>query len=72
MTVSNDLIRTGFVCYVNLAVRLFGLNTNNGFFFLIFMGPCIAGIFQCISNKMQRYTVYLYLETALHVPTLPR
>ena len=21
----------------------------------------------CISNKMQRYTVYLYLETALHV-----
>jgi len=24
-------------------------------------------LFQCISNKMQRYTVYLYLETALHV-----
>jgi hypothetical protein len=24
-------------------------------------------IFQYISNKMQRYTVYLYLETALHV-----
>ena len=31
------------------------------------MGPCILGIFQYISNKMQRYTVYLYLETALHV-----
>jgi hypothetical protein len=33
------------------------------------MGPCIVSIFQytCISNKMQRYTVYLYLETALHV-----
>jgi hypothetical protein len=31
------------------------------------MGPCIASIFQYISNKMQRYTVYLYLETALHV-----
>jgi hypothetical protein len=32
------------------------------------MGPCIVSIFQytCISNKMQRYTVYLYLETALH------
>ena len=29
MTVSNDLLRTGFVCYVNLAVRLFGMNTNN-------------------------------------------
>jgi hypothetical protein len=24
-------------------------------------------IFQYISNKMQRYTVYLYLETFLHV-----
>jgi len=31
------------------------------------MGPCIINIFQYISNKMQRYTVYLYLETALHV-----
>jgi hypothetical protein len=36
---------------------------------LTFMGPCIVSIFQytCISNKMQRYIVYLYLETALHV-----
>jgi hypothetical protein len=34
---------------------------------LTFMGPCIVSIFQYISNKMQRYTVYLYLETALHV-----
>jgi len=34
---------------------------------LTFMGPCIVRIFQYISNKMQRYTVYLYLETALHV-----
>jgi hypothetical protein len=33
------------------------------------MGPCIVSIFQYtrISNKMQRYIVYLYLETALHV-----
>jgi hypothetical protein len=31
------------------------------------MGPCILSIFQYICNKMQRYTVYLYLETALHV-----
>src|SRR5215475_10619210 len=30
---------------------------------LMFMGKCIVSI----SNKMQRYTVYLYLETALHV-----
>ena len=34
---------------------------------LTFMGTCIVSIFQYISNKMQRYTVYLYLETALHV-----
>jgi hypothetical protein len=27
------------------------------------MGTCIVSI----SNKKQRYTVYLYLETALHV-----
>jgi hypothetical protein len=33
------------------------------------MGPCILSIFQytCISNKLQCYTVYLYLETALYV-----
>ena len=31
------------------------------------MGTCIVNIFQYISNKMQRSTVYLYLETALHV-----
>jgi hypothetical protein len=31
------------------------------------MGPCIVSIIQYISNKMQRYTLYLYLETALHV-----
>jgi len=31
------------------------------------MGPCIVSIFQNISNKTQRYTVYLYLETALYV-----
>jgi hypothetical protein len=36
---------------------------------LTFMGPCIVSIFQytCISNKMQHYKVYLYLETALRV-----
>jgi hypothetical protein len=34
---------------------------------LTFMGPCIVSIFQYISNNMQRYTVHLYLETALHV-----
>jgi len=31
------------------------------------MGPCILSIFQYMSNKMPRYPVYLYLETALHV-----
>jgi hypothetical protein len=31
------------------------------------MGTCIVSVFQYISNKMQCYIVYLYLETALHV-----
>jgi hypothetical protein len=31
------------------------------------MGPCIVNIFHYTSNKMQCYTIYLYLETALHV-----
>jgi hypothetical protein len=31
------------------------------------MGPCFVSIFQYIANKMQRYTVLLYLETAVHV-----
>jgi hypothetical protein len=31
------------------------------------MGPYIVSIFQYISNKMQRYTVCLYVETAVHV-----
>jgi len=31
------------------------------------MGPCIVSIFQYIFINMQRYTVYLYLEIALHV-----
>jgi len=31
------------------------------------MGLRIVSIFQYIPNKMQRYTVYLYLETALYV-----
>ena len=34
---------------------------------LTFMGPCIVSIFQYISNKMQRFTLYLYLEIAVHV-----
>jgi hypothetical protein len=33
------------------------------------MGKCIVSIFQYtrLSNKMQRHTIYLYLETALRV-----
>jgi hypothetical protein len=34
---------------------------------LTFMGTCIVSIFQHISYKIQRYTLYLYLKTALHV-----
>jgi hypothetical protein len=34
---------------------------------LMFMGPSFVSIFQYISNKIQSFKVYLYLETALHV-----
>jgi hypothetical protein len=34
---------------------------------LTFISTCILSIFQYISDKMQRYTVYLYLETVLHI-----
>ena len=34
---------------------------------LAFKGPGIVSILRYIPNKMQRYTVYLSLETALHV-----
>jgi hypothetical protein len=34
---------------------------------LMSIGTCIVSIFQYISNRIQRYTVYLYLETSLHV-----
>jgi hypothetical protein len=34
---------------------------------LTFMNTCIVSIFQYIFNKMQRYTVYLYLETTLNI-----
>jgi hypothetical protein len=34
---------------------------------LTFVGTCLVSILQYISNKMQRYAVYLYLKTALHV-----
>ena len=35
--------------------------------FMRFLSSCLANIFQYISNKMQLYTIYLYLETALYV-----
>jgi hypothetical protein len=31
------------------------------------MSTYIVSIFQYISNKMQRHTIYLYMETNLHV-----
>jgi hypothetical protein len=44
-------------------VRIFQITISS----LMCMGPCFVSIFQYIANKMQRYTVLLYLETALHV-----
>ena len=34
---------------------------------LTFMGPCISNIFSSITNKMLRYTSYLFLWNAVHV-----
>jgi hypothetical protein len=50
--------------YESLSFRYVRLSK---FVSLTFMAPCIVRIFWYISNKMQRYTVYLYLETALHI-----
>jgi len=50
-----------------LFIFLSSQHPNNRSERLTLMGPCIASMFQYISNKMQRYTFYLYLETALHV-----
>jgi hypothetical protein len=30
-------------------------------------GPCIVNVFSSIANKMQRYTIRLFLQNALHV-----
>jgi hypothetical protein len=66
-----------FLVFVDIASNLNPLNADlNPICHLLvllgdvtFNGPCIVSIFQytCISNKMQRHTVYFYLETAPHV-----
>ena len=43
------------------------INTNNNNIILTFMGPCIANLFSSITNKMQRYTIYLCMRNTLHV-----
>jgi hypothetical protein len=66
-------MRSGVVTVVTMKINPFNVELNPVCHLLIllgdltFMGTCIVSIFQYISNKMQRYTVYLYLETALHV-----
>jgi hypothetical protein len=55
-----------FLCFFRRERDYIHLNKAM-FVHLTFMGPCIANIFQYISNKMQLNTVYLHLETALHV-----
>jgi hypothetical protein len=47
--------------------RDYGTQMNIKKIDLKFMGPCIANIFQYISNIMQLYTGYLYMESAVHV-----
>jgi hypothetical protein len=33
----------------------------------MFKGPSIVNVFSSITNKMQRYTIHLFLQNALHV-----
>ena len=62
-----------FILYLHILINPLNAELNPICHLLVllgdlkFMGPCIVSIFQYISNKMQCYTVYLYLETALHV-----
>jgi len=44
-----------------------GLKGTIRFIFLTSMCPCIANAFSSITNKMQRYTSYLFLWNALQV-----
>jgi len=34
---------------------------------LTFMGPCIVNLFLSTTNKMQRYTIFFIVVSALHV-----
>ena len=34
---------------------------------LTFMGPCIVNVFLSTTNKMQRYTIFFIVVSALHV-----
>jgi hypothetical protein len=54
---------------MNLGLNPLNAELNPVFHLLVLLGDltCIISIFQYISNKMQCYTVCLYLETALHV-----
>ena len=51
---------------MNLPTPTFWEVWNQVIWVLTFMGPCIANVFQYTSYRTQLYTVYLYLETALH------
>ena len=48
---------------INLPPTLVSLFYTKGIeLILTFMGPCIANLFSNITNKMQRYTVYLFIS----------
>ena len=53
--------------FVNITIGQIPITINTVLRNLTFRGPCIVNIFQYISNRMQRYTPYLCLQTARHV-----
>jgi hypothetical protein len=57
-------------CYAFVFVIILSQTSyfRNNVCFLTFKGPCcIANVFSSITNKMQRYTIRLFLQNVLHV-----
>jgi len=64
---SNNLIVNIIFTEIKATVRISLMRHNLNFSSFYLVGKYSYFLFQYISNKMQSYTVYLYLETDLHV-----
>jgi hypothetical protein len=57
-------VRTIYISFLSFRVYNSLILSNMRIIFFKFMGPCIANIFQYISNKAQLYTVYLWVRAS--------